>query len=249
MRTIALCLVLAVAATQVSAQFRPINDSSKGEGTYYHGGSGTRSIDRATVRLLNNKQFLITVSGQRSGTFAGTYDLSGSRALLNVKTVNDNRHRVSGRGMIVLTGGMQVTNLEMDGEIDRNSFRVRYDAHVNSGGPGWRDDSNSNERDFSGSLRRRGAFTIDGRRSDIDSVEVTVRDGKLMIRVKGEKNVDFSGTARRQGQNDYTIRIERGFSRSASGSGSISVRPDGRLRSVDFSGRSDGKGYRVQISD
>lgn len=248
MKPIALCLALVGAVAQVSAQFRPINDSSKGEGTYYHGGSGTRKIDRATVRLLNNKQFVITVSGQRSGTFAGTYDISGSRALLNVKTVNDNRRHVSGRGMIVLTGGMQVTSLEMDGEIERDSFRVRYDAHVRSNSPGW-SDGNSDDRDFSGSLRRRGTFTIDGRRSDIDSVEVTVRDGKLLIRVRGEKSVDFAGTARRQGQNDYTIRIERGFSRSASGSGSISVRPDGRLRSVDFAGRSDGKGYRVQVSD
>ncbi|MBW7927797.1 MAG: hypothetical protein H3C58_06880 [Fimbriimonadaceae bacterium] len=248
MKPIALCLALVGVAVQVSAQHRPINDSSKGEGTYYHGGSGTRNIDRATVRLLNNNQFIITVSGQRTGTFAGTYDMSGSRALLNVKTVNDNRHRVSGRGVINLTGGMQVTSLEMDGEIDRDTFRVRYDAHVNSGGPGW-GGGGSNDRDFSGSLRRRGTFTIDGRRSDIASVDVTVRDGKLMIRVKGEKSVDFAGTARRQGQNDYTIRIERGFSRTASGSGSISVRPDGRLRSVDFSGRADGKSYRVQVSD
>jgi len=241
-----------------SAQFRDLNDSSKGEGTYYQGGSGTRNIDRATVRLLQNKQFTVTVSGQRTGTFTGVWDLSGNRDVhLNIKTINGVSRNVSGRGHITLTGGLQVTNMELDGEVERNSFRVRYDAKVGNSGPGWGGSGNSNDwgsvggmRDFRDTIRGRGTMTIDGNRSDLEYAQIDVRsNGKFTIRVKGDKDVTFEGTASRQGQNDFKLRITRGFSRPVTGDGSISVRPDGTTRSLTLDGRADGKRYRIQVND
>ncbi len=240
------------------AQFRDLNDASKGEGTFYQGGSGTRRIDRASVRLLQNKQFTLTVSGQRTGTFTGVWDMSGSRdVLLNIKTVNGISRNVSGRGHLTLTGGFQVTNFELDGEVERSSFRIRYDAQLSEGGWGGSGSGSGGDwgsiggmRDYRDTVRGRGTMTIDGRRSNLEFAQIDVRsNGRFTIRVKGEKDVTFEGTASRQGRNDFKLRITKGFSRPVTGDGSISVRPDGTTRSLTLDGRADGKRYRIQVSD
>lgn len=199
-----------------------INYRHYGEGTFSTARGRTIQLWEIDARILPNRQFVITLSGQYSYSFQGTWTQRTANSLdLRIEQALGDR-RASGSGTLIYSSDRRaIQRLFVSGYANSDRFMAQFDGSRPFGGY---------VLDLNRVVAGRGEIRDGGRRFAILAVEVVLRrDGRFTSRWRDDRgSFVFEGTYSLVRGDEVHLHVSGAFGRRATGQGALRLTRDGR---------------------